>query len=59
METPRANAGKEWSPMDVIDLRQCIKTGDSAEETAQFLHRSVGEVREKAIELGLSFCGES
>jgi hypothetical protein len=43
--------------MDIIDLRQCIKTGDSAEETAQFLRRSIGEVREKVAELGLSFCG--
>ena len=52
-----ANTGKEWSEMDVIDLRQSIKTGDSAEMTAQFLRRSIGEVREKATELGLSFCG--
>jgi hypothetical protein len=27
-----------------------IKTGDSAEETAQFLRRSIGEVREKVAE---------
>ncbi len=42
METPDANAGKEWSVMDIIDLRQCVKTGSSAEETAHFfapLHR--------------------
>lgn len=56
METPGADAGKEWSEMDIIDLRQCIKTGDCAEETAQFLRRSIGEVREKVAELGLSFC---
>jgi hypothetical protein len=57
METPDSNAGKGWSEMDIIDLRQSIKTGDSAEESAKFLRRAVGEVREKAAELGLSFCG--
>jgi hypothetical protein len=59
METPdrNANAGKEWSEMDIIDLRQSIKTGDPATETAKFLRRTIGEVCEKATELGLSFCG--
>jgi hypothetical protein len=57
METPDSNAGNEWSEMDIIDLRQSIKTGDSATETAKFLRRTIGEVREKATELGLSFCG--
>jgi hypothetical protein len=57
MKMPGANTGNEWSEMDIIDLRQSIKTGDSAEATAQFLRRSIGEVREKAAELGLSFCG--
>jgi hypothetical protein len=42
--------------MDIMDLRQSIKIG-SVEETAKFLRRTVGEVREKAAELGLSFCG--
>ena len=37
MET--ANAGREWSEMDIIDLRQCIKTGDSAAQTAGFADR--------------------
>ena len=55
MET--ANAGREWSEMDIIDLRQCIKTGDSAVQTATFLRRTIGEVSKKAAELGLSFCG--
>jgi len=58
METPDANAGKEWAVMDIIDLRQCVKTGSSAEETAHFLRRPIDEVRDKAAELGLSFCGE-
>ncbi|MGC2304236.1 hypothetical protein [Candidatus Binatus sp.] len=58
MEAPDANAGKEWSAMDIIDLRDSIKTGYSAEETAHFLRRSIGEVREKAAELELLFCGE-
>jgi hypothetical protein len=55
MET--ANAGREWSEMDIIDLRQCIKTGDSVAQTATFLRRTIGEVSEKAAELGLSFRG--
>ena len=55
MET--ANAGREWSEMDIIDLRQCIKTGDSVAQTPTFLHRTTGEVSEKAAELELSFCG--
>jgi len=58
METPDANAGKEWAVMDIIDLRQCVKTGSSAEETAHFLRRPIDEVHDKAAELGLSFCGE-
>jgi hypothetical protein len=52
METPDSNAGNEWSEMDIIDLRQSIKTGDSATETAKFLRRTIGEVREKARSLG-------
>jgi hypothetical protein len=55
MET--ANAGREWSEMDIRDLHQCIKTGDSAAQTATFLRRTIGEVSKKAAELGLSFCG--
>ena len=54
MET--ANAGREWSEMDIMDLHQCIKTGDSAAQTATFLRRTIGEVSKKAAELGLSFC---
>jgi hypothetical protein len=57
METPDSNAGKEWSEMDIMDLRQSIKTGDTPAETAKFLRRTISEVREKAAELGLSFCG--
>ena len=40
-----------------MDLHQCIKTGDSAAQTATFLRRTIGEVSKKAAELGLSFCG--
>lgn len=57
METPDSNAGKEWSEMDIMDLRQSIKTGDTPAETAKLLRRTISEVREKAAELGLSFCG--
>jgi hypothetical protein len=49
MET--ANAGRDWSEMDIIDLRQCIKTGDSAAQTATFLRRT-----DPAHELEVSDC---
>ena len=54
MET--ANAGREWSEMDIIDLRQCIKRATPRAQAATFLRRTIGEVSEKAAELGLSFC---
>jgi hypothetical protein len=49
------NDGKEWSPMDIADLKRAIKTGASIEAVAQFLCRSgtVEEVERKARELGL------
>jgi hypothetical protein len=49
------NDGKEWSDMDLQDLRGAIEAGDTIEEAARFLCRStnVAEVAAKARELGL------
>ena len=49
------NDGKEWSEMDIADLRAFTKAGASIQETASFLCRStnVAEVEAKARELGL------
>ena len=55
MET--ANAGREWSEMDIIDLRECIKTGDFVAQTATFLRRTIGEVSKKRRSLGCRSAG--
>jgi hypothetical protein len=47
------NAGKAWSEMDVVDLKNHLAQGCSVEETADFLMRSEREVREKMDELDL------
>lgn len=47
------NAGKRWSTRDKRDLADAIGRGDSIEEAATFLLRSVGEVARMAAELGL------
>jgi hypothetical protein len=47
------NAGKEWSKIDLLDLRHCAGRGDSVGEIATFLMRTEAEVREKMQELGL------
>jgi hypothetical protein len=50
---PDTNSGKSWSEMDVLDLQQSIRYGDTIEDAALFLCRSVEETRAKAKELGL------
>jgi hypothetical protein len=45
------NSGKERSEMDVADLRQFMRLGESIEETADFLCRDAEKVREKQVEL--------
>jgi hypothetical protein len=45
------NSGKPWSAMDVADLKQCLKLGDSTKAIAEFLCREPGEVRAKIAEL--------
>ena len=47
------NAGKRWSARDKRDLPDALARGDSIEEAASFLLRSVGEVAGMAAELGL------
>ena len=47
------NTGNEWSELDIADLRASRDQGDSIEQTARFLCRSVDEIRAKAAELGL------
>jgi hypothetical protein len=49
------NDGKEWSDVDIEDLRRALEHGTSIEDAAQFLHRAtaIAEVAHKALELGL------
>jgi len=49
--TAPLNSGTEWSLMALGDLANCVLRGASIEETAEFLCRDVGEVREKIAEL--------
>jgi hypothetical protein len=51
------NDGKEWSEMDIFDLKNEIAHGRSLDETASFLCRSgtPDEVARKAAELGLKW----
>jgi hypothetical protein len=51
------NDAKEWSEMDIRDLKNHVAHGASLEETAQFLCRSGAafEVARKAKELGLTW----
>ena len=42
------NAGKEWSKIDLLDLRHCAARGDTIAEVA-----ALPVAREKAPELGL------
>lgn len=51
------NDGKEWSEMDLFNLRAAFEACETIEEAARFLRRSntVEDVRAKARELGLAF----
>jgi hypothetical protein len=51
---PDLNAGKDWSELDLSDLKACSEQGDSVTEAASFLCRSREETRAKADELGLT-----
>ncbi len=51
--TKNLNEDKEWSEMDMFDLRNSFEHGDSNEKIADFLMRRAGEVEGKLRELGL------
>jgi hypothetical protein len=50
----KINDRKPWSTMDVFDLRNSLEQGESIEQVAAVLCRSVNEVARKAKELGLA-----
>ena len=50
-----ANEDKPWTEMDLGDLKASHAIGDEIEQAASFLCRRIGEVRDKATEIGLKF----
>jgi hypothetical protein len=48
------NSKKEWSQMDVRDLKASVACGDAIDETAQHLCRGIEETKAKGKELGLA-----
>jgi hypothetical protein len=49
-----ANSGeRQWSELELFDLRRALRRGDTIEEVAAFLKRENDEVRHKAREMGL------
>ena len=46
------NTGKEWSGIDLADLRYSVEKGLTLAEIACLLGRTEAEVRQKALELG-------
>jgi hypothetical protein len=53
MQLPDVNTGKEWSAIDLVDLRYSIERNLTVAEIACFLMCTEAEVREKAAELEL------
>jgi len=49
------NTGTAWSELDLADLRQSMKAGDSIERIA--LCRDIEEVRQKVAEIDASYPG--
>ena len=47
------NSGREWSAIDLVDLRYSLERGLTVAEIACFLMRTDAEVREKAAHLGM------
>ena len=45
------NSGKAWSEMDIRDLQNAIRRGETTEEIATFLCRDIDEVQAKITEL--------
>jgi hypothetical protein len=50
-DTSNINTGTPWSDFDLEDLRYWLAAGEGAEQIADFLCRSVEEVRAKTAEL--------
>jgi hypothetical protein len=48
---PKVNSGKEWSEMDLFNLKNWLCLGDSIEMIADFLSRDLAEVEAKVREL--------
>lgn len=48
-----ANHGKTWSFADIDELRLHCETGGTLECAATLLYRTLEEVQQKAMELGL------
>ena len=53
------NTGKEWSAIDMVDLRYSIEGGLTVAEIACFLKRTDAEVQNKVLELGMALDIES
>ncbi len=51
------NTGTAWSELDLADLRQSMKAGDSIERIADFLCRDIEEVRQKVAKIDPSYPG--
>jgi hypothetical protein len=47
----REKTGEPWSKMDIVDLQSGLAFGTSIEAIADFLTRSIEEVRKKAASL--------
>jgi hypothetical protein len=47
------NTGREWSAIDLVDLRYSIERRLTLSEIACFLMRTEAEVRAKAADLGM------
>ena len=53
------NTGKEWSAIDMVDLRYRREHGLTVTEMACFLKRTDAELQDKAVELGMALDIES
>ncbi len=53
------NTGKEWSELDLFDLRHFMGLGESIDKIADFLCRDVEEVRRKVAEIDPNYAGLS
>jgi len=51
MKLMNLNTGKDWSVMDLADLRSAMALGEAIEKIADFLCREVAEVRQKIAEI--------